>query len=1100
MGIKVIKLNAFEEYEIERIGRLRDIETKWQRWRYTLGTLFNIVADEMPNVVVLVTFVVYTKFFGHRLEPETAFTTITIFYRVREGLEVLPRIVDILLSTKIALDRLKGYLNQDEVVLDPADVSEGAIILSDATMTWPRVEDVTGDMQTPDSERLFEIRDVSLTLPRGKMTLICGPLGSGKTLLLRSLLGETKLVSGRIVAPRSAPDLTPLDASLVKFRWTNELWLDSSIAYAPQMPYIRHGTVRDNITFGQPFWQDRYDEVLRQCSLESDLELLVDGDLTEVGENGVNLSGGQKARINLARCVYSRARTIYLDDILSAVDAHTARFIVDECFKGPLLRGRTVVLVSHHVDLCLPVSEFVVALSNGKIEQACPSKRAHVGSLIALASPKQEAKEDEEQVLVRPAGNRRSDSLVAETQDILHTLERESHRAAEPGAPPMSPSARSEDRQLYEDTRLEDDEAFEEAEVREARHLYKAEDQKSGHVAGSHYWMMIKAAGGLGYWTIFAIFYILAKGSSMVVQWVLKIWTADPDASEASHLDYYLSLYLAVNVVYVLFGSLRWIWLYGVGNVGWYSAGTKKIHRKLFRTIAQAPLSFFESVPSGRLLNVFAQDMRRLDAQSADDFGRTVQQVITVVGAAGVVVFEVPILFPVMIAFGIPLFMIANGLGKLRSTLRRLAAVADSPLISLYHDSIDGVVMLRAFGLPNLMAHTMVGLINKSRTAETWNWIVYNWVRGVVLSGSSVFITSTAIVLVGRDIGASQAGFILTFAAQISANLFGLLEQLIMLEQTFVSAERVNYYLDEIPQEPERGLEPPASWPLKGKIEIKDMSLRYAPDLPDVLHNINLVIEPGQRVGIVGATGSGKSTLALSLFRANEPRSGLIKIDGLDISTLSLQALRSRLNMVVQEGSLPSGTLRNALDVSGQRSDEEILSALRRVHLIPSTPATAIGTSTPPQSSPFANLDTFVAVEGANFSHGQRQLLCLARALLKPSKVLIMDEATSSCDYETDALITETLKKDFAGITMLVIAHRLRTIIEFDKIVVLDQGRIVEEGPPEVLLDMPDKKGRFKALCAAQGREEFDRLVGMARARNAGTPSTEWTDEEGSDV
>lgn len=1088
MGIKVIKLNAFEEYEIERIGKLRDIETKWQRWRYTLGTLFNIVADEMPNVAVLVTFVFYTKVLGNRLEPETAFITTTIFYRVREGLEVLPRIVDILLSTKIALDRLKGYLNQDEVVLNPADVSEGQIVLNDATMTWPRVEDVTGDMQTPDSERLFEIKDVSLTLPRGKMTLVCGPLGSGKTLLLRSLLGETKLVSGRIVTPRSAPDMTPLDASMIKFRWTNELWLDNSVAYAPQMPYIRHGTVKDNITFGQPFWQERYNEVLRQCSLESDLELLVDGDRTEVGENGVNLSGGQKARINLARCVYSRARTIYLDDILSAVDAHTARFIVDECFKGSLLKGRTVVLVSHHVDLCLPASEYVVALSNGKIEQACPSKRAHVGSLIALASPKQEAKEEEPPA--RPAGHNRSDSLVAETQDILHTLEGESRRA--PGAPPMSPSGRSADLQLYEDTRLEDDEAFEEAEVREARHLYKAEDQKSGHVAGSHYWMMIKAAGGFGYWTIFAICYILAKGSSMVVQYVLEIWTDDPDQS---HLDYYLSLYIGVNVIYVLFGSIRWVWLYGVGNVGWYSAGTKKIHRRLFKTIAQAPLSFFESVPSGRLLNVFAQDMRRLDAQSADDFGRTVQQVITVVGAAGIVVFQVPSLFIVMIAFGIPLFMIANGLGKLRSTLRRLAAVADSPLISLYHDSIDGVVMLRAFGLPNLMAHTMVGLINKSRTAETWNWIVYNWVRGVVLSGSSVFITATAIVLVGRDISAAQAGFILSFAAQISTNLFGLLEQLIMLEQTFVSAERVNHYLEEIPQEPEKGLEPPPSWPVKGKIEIKGMSLRYAPDLPDVLHGINLTIEPGQRVGIVGATGSGKSTLALSLFRANEPNEGLIKIDGLDISTLSLQALRSRLNMVVQEGSLPSGTLRNALDVSGQRTDEEILSALCRVHLIPKTQPSAIGTATSTSISPFANLDTFVAVEGANFSHGQRQLLCLARALLKPSKVLIMDEATSSCDYETDALITETLKEDFAGITMLVIAHRLRTIIEFDKIVVLDQGRIVEEGAPEDLLEMPDKKGRFKALCAAQGREEFDRLVAMARSRNAPRASTPSTDE-----
>lgn len=394
------------------------------------------------------------------------------------------------------------------------------------------------------------------------------------------------------------------------------------------MSYIRHGSVRDNILFGLPFWKERYDEVLHQCSLESDLELLVDGDRTEVGENGVNLSGGQKARINLARCVYSRAKTIYLDDVLSAVDAHTAQFLVDECFRGKLLQGRTVVLVSHHVDLCLPVSDYVVAIADGRIQQACSARRAHRASLDSLSSPSHQTKD----LPPSPAASKSSRGL--EPLEALDTLVKLNTLTE---IPP------DDDRALILENEYDELLSIE-GELRDptrTRDVYTKEHQETGHVRSGHYWLVITAAGGVGYWLIWIILYGGTKALSWSVDYTMKMWTGDPNPKP--HLDYYLKLFLTLKVVWVFVGALRWVWLYGIGNVGFYSAGTKKIHRDLFRTIINAPLSFFESTPSGRLLNVFSQDIKRLDSSTADDFGRTTSEFLRVIVSAVTVSFEAPV-------------------------------------------------------------------------------------------------------------------------------------------------------------------------------------------------------------------------------------------------------------------------------------------------------------------------------------------------------------------------------------------------------------------------------------------------------------------------
>ncbi|WWC94460.1 hypothetical protein V866_001306 [Kwoniella sp. B9012] len=1017
LGIKVIKLNAFEPYFMSRIRRLREDEVSWQRWRYTLGTSFNILAEQLPIIALLVMFGFHTKVLHRSLDPATAFVALNIFYRVKDGLGTFPMIIQVFLQNKVSIDRLSRYLSQPEIDRSQWENASTRIICDHATIGWPSAKETVPGDETPR----FKLQDVDVEIPEGKLTLLCGPLGSGKTLLLRAFLGEANIESGAVLAPRSSPDSTPVYPR--SRRWTLEEWMTDSIAYAPQQSFIRHGSIRDNVLFGQPMWRERYREALRQAALMPDLELFNEGDLTEVGENGVTLSGGQKARVNLARCLYSPAKTVYLDDILSAVDAHTAQYICNECLNGSLVQNRTVVLVSHHVSLVLPTANYIVTLSkDGQVEQACPASEVSYSNLVDIAPAESSIDEPSESPGLSKVATRRRQSHHFEERDESSGV---------------------------------------------SRHLYREEHKSVGRVASNHYLMVFRSAGGFWYWSALALVYGIYRLVAVSRTFWLEKWTSDP---EQSHINYYLIVYAAISAGCIALGSFKWVWLYGIRNVGFYSAGSKKIHESLLSKVFHAPLQFFETTPHGRLLNIFGQDVYRLDSQSADGFGR-----LGLATAAGVVFVKTPVISLVALIWGIPFVWISNQLNKLRADIRRLTATASSPLYSLYNETIDGVVMVRAFGQNKLMMHAMKVINNRERVTWFAAWAVYNWVRAVIRSFASVVVAATAFALIRQDLSASQAGLILNFALTVSTGIFSWVEQYSNLEETFVSAERINHYITMPDAESREGMIPERSWPNRGEIKVQKLQVRYAPDLPEVLKGVSFSIKPGMRVGLVGATGSGKSTLALSLFRAIEPHGGTITIDDIDISQVALPELRKRLNMVAQDGMLCSGTLRDALDVTGTRDDYEIYEALRRVHLLSDSL-----TRDELDNNPFANLETFVAIEGGNFSQGQRQLLCLARALLKRSKILVMDEATSSVDFEMDAKITATIKECFADTTMLVIAHRLATIMQYDRVLVLDQGQIVESGEPLKLME--DSTTNFHGLCMAQGEEEFNTLLTIARA------------------
>nr|XP_018262736.1 uncharacterized protein I303_04216 [Kwoniella dejecticola CBS 10117]OBR84894.1 hypothetical protein I303_04216 [Kwoniella dejecticola CBS 10117] len=1019
MGIKVIKLNAFEPYFISKVRRLREHEVSWQRWRYHLGTSFNILAEQLPVVALLVMFWFHTKVLHRPLDPATAFVALNLFYRVKDGISTFPGIIQAFLSAKVSVDRICRFLSQPETDQYRWDNASHQIICNRATVTWP-----SADVEAEDAGEVerFSLHDLHFDIPIGGLTLLCGPLGSGKTLMLRAFLGEATVKQGSVVAPRSLPDSTPVYPKSRRF--TINEWLTDSIAYAPQQSFIRHGSVRDNILFGQPMWKERYREALRQAALLPDLAMFDESDMTEVGEHGVTLSGGQKARVNLARCLYSPAKTVYLDDILSAVDAHTAQYICNECLGGSLLRDRTVVLVSHHVSLVLPTAHYVISLNkDGRVDQACLARDF---SYTDLAE-------------VDPVDSSINESSVDES-GVTRATTRSRRKSVK-----------------YEER--------EESNI-VTRQLYREEHKSVGRVSSSHYWLVFSSAGGVWYWASLLLLYGIHRAVTIERTFWLEKWTSDPDESNINH---YLVTYAFLSVGAILLGSFKWVWLYGLGNLGFYNRGSKKIHEMILTKVFQAPLQFFETTPQGRLLNIFGQDMYRLDCQSADGFGR-----LGLITAAVVVFIKTPVISLVALVWGVPFYWISNQLNKLRADIRRLTASASSPLYSLYNDAIDGVVMVRAFGQNKLMMHAMKVINNRERVTWFAAWAVYNWVRAVIRSFASVVVAATGFALIQQDLTAAQAGLILNFALVVSTANQSLSVSTFPLSSCIHSFEP-STDITMPDAEPEEGITPDRSWPAQGEIRVHDLKVRYAPDLPEVLKGVSFHVKPGRRVGLVGATGSGKSTLALSLFRAIEPHGGSITIDGIDIGTIALPELRKRLNMVAQDGMLCSGTLRDALDVTGLRDDYEIYEALRRVHLLSDSL-----TKDEMESNPFADLETFVAIEGANFSQGQRQLLCLARALLKRSKILVMDEATSSVDFEMDAKITATIKECFSDTTMLVIAHRLATIMQYDAVLVLDQGQIVESGEPLKLMEDPTTM--FHGMCMAQGEEEFNHLLSIARS------------------
>ncbi|KAL0565394.1 hypothetical protein V5O48_016631 [Marasmius crinis-equi] len=957
----------------------------------------------------------------------------SVFNELKFALNALPETLINTLQSLVSLRRIEKYLNTAEVnsVL-PLDQQSRTIAFQSCTVTWAQDRTLRSAASSAAStpRQKFVLLDLSLQFPEDGLSLICGKLGSGKTLLLLALLGEADILTGQVLCPRSPPNAITTYAQIRP----DEEWIVKGLcAYVPQAAWLRNASIKDNILFNLPYDESRYQKTLEVCALTADMEILEDGDESEIGERGVNLSGGQKARVSLARAVYSRASILFLDDVLSAVDAHTAHHLYYECLKGDLMKDRTVILVSHHVQLCAPGADYIVALDNGRTQfegkysafQASGVMRSLVQSTV---DDKGDANEEQ--------------AIESKAENTENRSDPDSETTTLANAAPSEIKVKKPARKLVEE---------------EARAI--------GRVDKDVWTTYFRACGQYWYWTLFIFVFLLAALSPVAENGWLRIWSgAVGDGTQARGPLFYVGIYAAVTIIGLIITTYRWFVLY-TGAI----QASHVLYKRLLETVLFANIRFHDTVSRGRLLNRFGKDFEGIDSNLSDNFGRTVMyglsSVTTLITVA--TVGGIPFVIAAVL-IGFVYYNVGKVYGQTSRDMRRLDSVTRSPIYSIYGETIAGVTILRAFGASSKFLRDMLRCLDTNVNPYYWMWGVNRWlsIRFNLLSCAIVGVMAV-IAVWSPAISASVAGFSLAFATTITNDLLFM-----------VALERVKEYSDLKREAPEFiEPRPPSSWPPKGEIKCEDLVIRYAPELPDVLHRLNFEIKPGEKVGILGRTGSGKSTLALSFFRFVEATEGRILVDDIDISKIGLTDLRSKLTIIPQDPTILSGTLRSTLDVFDEYQDAEIFEALRRVHLIPSSADSEDDTESV-NTNVFRNLDSPVSEGGDNFSTGEKQLLCMARAILKRSKVLVMDEATASVDYSTDELISKTIRQEFADSTILTIAHRLRTVIDYDRIMLLDQGRIVEFDQPGKLL--AQTTSRFYALCKATGKEEFAMLKKLA--------------------
>ncbi|KAF9436204.1 hypothetical protein BGZ76_004588 [Entomortierella beljakovae] len=1013
-GIKAIKFFAWENNFLSKLAEVRLEELALIRHLLVTRGFITASSGALPVLASATSFVVYAAL-GNELTPQVVFPALAFYSIMRVPLLILPNCYTTAIDAYVAICRIQEFLLSEDGINDVIadDNAEEAIAIHNGYFFWetlaktkspaPSIQVSAADpnsksknidnlVYSAEQNQDF-LKDINLKIARGSLVAVIGPVGSGKSSLLQAMVGNMSKSNGKIIR-------------------------GSTVSYASQVPWIQNATIRDNIVFDTKFDEDRYWRVIKACSLEKDLDSFPGGDMAEIGERGINLSGGQKARLSLARSVYFDAELVIMDDPLSAVDAHVGKRLWKDCVIGEI-KDKTRVIATHHLHI-LPDVDYVVCMRDGKISaqgtyhELLKNDGGFMELMLQYGGLKQESQKP--RVDLPPGSSAESSTSVQMRQDSTWDTE-------------------------SDQTSLFDEQAEEDIKkASEALKMISKEEREVGAVNSNIYKEYFKMAG-FGMWTAVIFCYILQQVCSVMMNYWLSLWS-----------DQVFDLPVSVNIaVYVSFAIGQFI-VVSVASVllsFTIIKTSKRMHGQAFDMVIHAPMSFFDSNPIGRILNRFSKDIETLDGILWENLNDVFITMLIVLGAGTSVYYRAT-----------------------SREFKRLDSTQRSVLYSYFAESLTGMGTLRAY---NRLEHAIS--VNQQKI-DLGNCPYYlfqmgtRWValRIQIIGLFFVLLTSLFVIEFRNSINTASAGLILSYLVRNAGDMSYTIQCITSLESNMTSVERLVHYSKNLPQEPPAesrpDIKPKVSWPDRGRINFTNVSLRYRSDLPLVLKDVSFDIEAGKKVAVVGRTGAGKSSLIQALFLLCHLEHGQITIDGIDTQTIGTADLRTHIAIIPQDPVLFHGTFRYNLDPLGKYSENELWNVLETSDL-----KAYVQTQN-------GGLDAIVSVGGENLSVGQRQLLCLSRALLAKSKIVVLDEATASVDMTTDALIQKAIRVDFAGSTVVTIAHRINTIIDYDRILVMRQGQVIEYDTPRNLLIKEDST--FSELVAETGEQNAAHLRALA--------------------